>query len=92
MKQLNYKINEKAIKPDEMWNDYWNIYICYYKIIEPYITLCYIIKNKEKELFQYIMKEIYIIFQDLAILKPKYVKAMLRQQYILDTKIANLIL
>lgn len=38
------------------------------------------------------MKEVSIILQALAVSKPKYIRAMLRQVYIFDTKAAHLIL
>lgn len=55
-------------------------------IMKPYMTLCYIIKNKDIDLFWHIIKEIAIILQVLAISKPKYTRLILRQLYIFDTK------
>lgn len=57
--------------------------------MELYITFCYAIKKSDIGLLKYAMREVYIIFQVLAVLKPKYVMAMLKQVYIFDTKIAN---
>lgn len=56
------------------------------------MTLCYAIKNGDISLFKHIIREVYIIFQALAISKPKYARAMLRQVHIFDTKVADPIL
>lgn len=59
--------------------------------MEPYITLCYVIKNGDTGLFWYIIREVYIIFQALTTFKPKYARVMLRQLHIIDIKAAALI-
>lgn len=41
------------------------------------MTLCYIIKHGDTGLFCYIIWEIYIIIQVIAILKPKYIRLIL---------------
>lgn len=90
MKWFDCKIDKEATKPNEMWNDHCNNHVCFYKIIEPYITFCYIIQNGDIKLLQNAIKEVGIILQAPAISKQKYTKAMLRQLYIFDTKAANL--
>lgn len=57
--------------------------------MEPYITVCYAIKNSDISFLKYAMREICIILQVLAASKPKYARAILRQIYIFDTKAAN---
>lgn len=56
------------------------------------MTLCYTIKNGDISLFKHVMREIYITFQIPAASKPKYIRAMLRQVHIFDTKVADPIL
>lgn len=60
-------------------------------MIELYIILYYIIKNGNISFLKYVIREIFIILQIPIALKPKYVKAILRQVYIFDTKVVNLI-
>lgn len=50
------------------------------------MTFYYTIKNGDISLLKYTMREVYIILQAPATLKPKHVKAMLRQIHIFDTK------
>ncbi len=92
MKWLNCKINKEATKPNKMWNNHWNNHVCFYKIVEPYMTLCYTIKNGDVRLLQHAMREVGIILQAPAVSKPKYARAILRQLHIFDTKAANPIL
>lgn len=56
------------------------------------MILCHIIKTGDTGLLCHELKEVCIVLQAPAVLKPKYVKAMLRQIYIIDTKAADLIL
>lgn len=57
----------------------------------PYITFCYAIKNGDIKFFWYVMKEIGVIFQVLAVSKLKYTRVMLKQLYIFDPQVADLI-
>lgn len=92
MDWLNFRIEEKTTNPAEKWNDYWNNHIRFCCIIEPYMTLCYAIKNVDIGFFKHAMREICIILQAPAALKPKYARAMLRQVHISNTKAADPIL
>lgn len=53
------------------------------------MTLCHTIKKGNISLAYFTIKEICIIIQTQAILKPQYVRAMLRQIHIINTKAAN---
>lgn len=53
------------------------------------MILCYAINNDDIGIFKHAMKEVCIIFQVPAASKPKYTKAMLRQVYIFDMKVAD---
>lgn len=56
------------------------------------MTLCYVIQYRDTNLLKYILREICIIFQLPVIRKPKYIRVMLGQMYIFDTKATNLVL
>lgn len=56
------------------------------------MTLYYVIKNSNILLLKHVLKKVCIILQALAVYKPKYVKAMLRQVHIFNTKVADTIL
>ncbi len=60
---LDIQMTKEKISLNDIWNDYLNNYICFYSIIELYITLCYSIKYSNLDLLKYAMKEIYIILQ-----------------------------
>lgn len=85
-------IKQKAIKPRENWNNHWNNHVCFYRIVEPNITHCYIIKNRDTGLLKYTLGEICIIFQLPVLGKPKYARAILRQVHIFDIKAAHVVL
>lgn len=55
------------------------------------MTLCYTIKAGDIGPFYYATREVYITFQVSAISKPKYKIVMLKQIYIIGTKITDLI-
>lgn len=78
MEWLDLRMEEKTFIPIHTWNNCWNNYVQFCCIMEPYITLCYAIKNGNIGLLKHQMREVYIIFQALAISKLKYAKAMLR--------------
>ena len=56
------------------------------------MILRHIIKTGDTGLLCYELKEVCIVLQAPAALKPKYAKAILRQIYIIDTKAADHIL
>lgn len=56
------------------------------------MTLCYAIKNGNIGLLKYAMREVCIILQTSVVSKPKYVRAILRQIHIFDTKTVDPIL
>lgn len=56
------------------------------------MTLCYAIKNEDIGLLRHAMREVGIIFQALAVSKPKYTRVMLKQLHIFDTQAADPIL
>ncbi len=92
MEWLDCKMNEEATKPNELWNDHWNNHVRFCKIVEPYMTLCYAIKNGDIGLLWHAMREVGVILQASAASKPKYARAMLRQLHIFDTQAADPIL
>lgn len=53
------------------------------------MSFCYIIKNNDIGLLKHVMREVYIIFQALAVSKPKYARIILRQIHIFDIKEAD---
>lgn len=53
------------------------------------MTFCYTIKNGNIGFFKYIIREVYFIFQAFTISKPKYIRVILKQVHIFDTKVAN---
>lgn len=53
------------------------------------MTLCYAIKNDDINFFKHVIREICIMFQASIASKLKYVRAMLKQVYIIDTKAGN---
>lgn len=85
MDWLDLRMEDKAFVPN-------NICIRFYHTIEPYMTICYAIKNGDIGLLKHAMREVCIIFQALTGSKPKYVRAILKQVYIFDTKVAYQIL
>ena len=85
-------MEQEATKPGENWNKHWNNYICFWRIIEPYMTFCYAIKNGDTGLLKYVFRTICIILQSPVLGKPKYARAMLRQVHIFDIKTADLVL
>ena len=85
-------MDQEVTKPDENWNDHWNNHTRFCRIVEPYMTLCYAIKNRDTGLLKHALREVCIIFQSPVVGKPKYAKAMLRQLHIFDTKAADLVL
>ena len=92
MNWLDDRIKQKAIKPRENWNNHWNNHVRFYRIVEPNITLCYIIKNRDTSLFKYALREICIILQLPVLSKPKYARAILKQVHIFNIKAAHLVL
>ena len=92
MDWLNLRIEEEATNPAEKWNDHWNNHVRFCHIMEPYMTLCYALKNGDIGLLKHTMREVCIILQAPAASKPKYARAMLRQVHIFDTKAADPIL
>ena len=89
MDWLDSRIEKKAAKPDKYWNNHWNNHVRFCRIVEPYMTLCYTIKNGNMGLLRYALKKLCIIFQTPVACKPKYARTMLRQVHIFDTKVAN---
>ena len=89
---LNLRMEEEATNPAEKWNDHWNNHVRFCRIMEPYMTFCYAIKNGDIGLLKHAMREVCIILQAPAASKPKYARAMLRQVHIFDTKAADPIL
>lgn len=92
MEWLDIRMEEKAFAPADIWYDHWNNHVCFYRIMEPYMTLYYAIKNGDIGLLKHAMREVCIILQAPAALKPKYARAMLRQVHIFDKKVADPIL
>ena len=85
MDWLDLRIGKKVFVPTDIWNNHWNNHVRFCCIIEPYMTFDYTIKNGDIGLLKHTMREVCIILQAPAALKPKYVKAMLRQIHIFDT-------
>lgn len=56
------------------------------------MTLCYSIKYENICFLKYIFQKVSLIFQVQATKDPKYLKALLKQIYIIGTKFANPIL
>ena len=69
-------MEEQKTKPGEIWNDHWNNHIRFCRVMEPYMALCYAIKNGDTGLLRYVIREICIIIQAPMAKKPKYAKAM----------------
>lgn len=57
--------------------------------MEPYLTLCYAIKQGDIGLLCHAIREVCIIMQAPSASKPKYAKALLRQVHIIDTAAAH---
>lgn len=55
------------------------------------MTFCYVIKYGDISLLWHRIKEVIIIFPASVILKPKYLKTVLKQLYIFDIKAINLL-
>ena len=85
-------MEQEATKPGENWNDHRNNHVRFCRIVEPYMTLCYAIKNGNTGLLNHALREICIILQSPVLGKPKYARAMLRQVHIFDTKAADPVL
>lgn len=66
-------------------NDHWNNHVRFCSIMEPYLTFCWSIKWGDVGLLQNTMQELTIVLQAPSVRKPKYIREMLRQMYILDT-------
>lgn len=92
MDWLDLRIEEEAAKPDECWNNHWNNHVYFCRIVEPYMTLCYEIKNGDIGLLRHALRKLCIILQAPVAREPKYARAMLRQVHIFDTKAADPIL
>ena len=92
MNWLDDRMEQEATKPGENWNDHWNNHVRFCRIVEPYMTLCYAIKNGDTGLLKHALREICIILQSPVLGKPKYARAMLRQVHIFDTKAADPVL
>lgn len=77
---------------ESLWNDHWNNYLRFCKVIEAYLTLCYSIKYGDISLLRGTMREVCIILQAPSANKPKYVREMLQQLHIIDITTSNPIL
>ena len=58
---LDHRMEEQETKPGEIWNDHWNNHIQFCRVMEPYMTLCYAIKNGDTGLLRHAIREICII-------------------------------
>lgn len=54
-------MTEEKTSLNDIWNNHWNNYIHFCRIMEPYINLYYSIKHGNIGLLKYAMREIYII-------------------------------
>ncbi len=73
-------------------NDYSNNPVRFCRVIKPYITLCYAIKHNDISFLRHVLWEVVVIFQVPAAKKPKYINALLKQIYIIDTTVVDPIL
>lgn len=60
--------------------------------MEPYLTLCYSIKNGDIGLLRDALREVCIIFQASSANKPKYARETLHQLHIINTSAADMVL
>lgn len=58
-------------------------------MIEPYMTLYYVVKDSDISFFYYAMREMYFISEALSALKPKYACKVMKQVHISDIKAAD---
>lgn len=77
---------------DYLLNNHWNNHLCFCKVIEPYMTLCFAIKNGDIGLLRQALREVYLILQAPSANKPKYACEMLWQLHIFDTCAADPVL
>lgn len=88
---LDQQIEVKANLGD-IWNDHWNNHVRFYAVMQPDMTLCFIIKYGDIGFLKYAFWEVAIILQAPAAKQPKHANILLKQIHIIDTKTADPIL
>lgn len=86
MDWFDLRMEKKVFAPTNIWNNHWNKHVRFCCTIEPYMTFYHVIKTGDIGLLKHAMREVCIILQAPVTSKPKYVKVMLRQIHIFDTK------
>lgn len=89
---LDTLLKDQQSKTESSWNDHWNNHVRFCNVVEPYLTLCYSIKNGDIGLLRDALQEVCIIFQASSANKPKYACETLHQLHVIDTPAADIIL
>lgn len=89
MRVLDNQIKYRSTD-ENWWNDHLNNCLCFSKVMEVYLTLCYSIKYGEAGFFQGAMPEVCIILKASSVNESKYARKMLQQLHIMDTTVFDL--
>lgn len=92
MDWLDLQLKSERTGSPRNWNDHWNNHLCFCKVMEAYMNLCYAIKFGDTGLLRHAIRDVAIILQAPSSGKPKYAQKLLRQLHIVDTASADPVL